>query len=153
MDTSRFEPSKAFRNLREEIDTLIDRFVERPLGVLTGQMVIPLDLIETDLEFIVKADVPGINEKELDITVQNDVLTLRGTRKEDRDVVGRTGLITERPLGNFARSVRLPVPVRADQVRASYRRGILEIVLPKREPSQGRKIEIKTDDDGSVSGQ
>ena len=148
MDTGRFEPSKAFKYLRDEIDTLIDRFVERPLGVITGQMLIPIDLIETDTEFVLKVDLPGVDEKEIDICVQNDVLTLRGTRKEDRDTAGKTWLITERPVGNFARAVRIPVPVRVDMVRAAYKRGILEIVLPKREPSQGKKIEIKIEDDG-----
>ncbi len=145
MSFNKFEPTRALKSLRNEIDTLFDRFVERPLGVITGQVIPPLDVAETDSEIIVRMDLPGMDEKDIDISIQGDVLTIRGEKKEQREETGKIYHVTERAAGNFVRSVPLPVQVRVDMVRATYAKGILEISLPKKELAQARKIEIKTE--------
>lgn len=143
MDLNKFEPARALKSLRHEVDSLFDRFVERPLGVITGQVIPPLDLSETDSEVIVRMDLPGMDEKEIDISIQGDVLTIRGEKKEQREESGKTYHVVERASGSFSRSVPLPVAVRVEMVRATYQKGILEVTLPKKELAQVKKIEIK----------
>jgi HSP20 family protein len=143
MDLNKFEPARALKSLRHEVDSLFDRFVERPLGVITGQVIPPLDLSETDAEIIVRMDLPGMDEKEIDISIQNESLIIRGEKKEQREESGKTYHLVERATGSFVRSIPLPVQVRVDMVRATYQKGVLEVCLPKKELAQARKIEIK----------
>jgi HSP20 family protein len=145
MNFSRFEPTKTLRNLRADIDTLFDRFVEKPLGIITGQVVPPLDIVETDTELLVRMDLPGVDEKDIEVSIQNESLTIRGQKKEERNEPGRTYHVVERPAGPFSRTVRLPVQVRLDMVRATFKKGVLEVELPKKELAQARKIEIKAE--------
>jgi HSP20 family protein len=145
MDANKFEPSRAFKGLRNEIDNIFDRFIERPLSTITGQLVPPLDISETDMDIIVKMDLPGVEENDVDVAIVNDMLTIRGEKKKEREEAGKTWHITERASGSFTRSIRLPVEVRVDQVRASFRKGVLEVVLPKKESAQARRIEIKVE--------
>jgi HSP20 family protein len=147
MEMGKFEPTRAFKGLRNEIDTLFDRFVERPLSTLTGQLVPPIDISETDTEIIVKMEVPGMEEEDLDVSITNDILTVRGEKKKEREESGKTYHIVERTFGTFTRSVTLPVAVRVEMIRASYKKGVLEINLPKKELSQAKKIEIKCEQD------
>jgi HSP20 family protein len=147
MEMSKFEPTRALKGLRNEIDTLFDRFVERPLSTLTGQLLPPIDICETDTEIIVKMEVPGMEEEDLDVSITNDILTVRGEKKKEREESGKTYHIVERTFGTFTRSVTLPVAVRVEMIRASYKKGVLEINLPKKELSQAKKIEIKCEQD------
>ncbi|MFA5866297.1 MAG: Hsp20/alpha crystallin family protein [Phycisphaerae bacterium] len=146
MRLSKLDPSKALRGLRNEFDILVDRFLERPLEALTGQPVPSLDVSESEGEITVKMDLPGVDEKDVDISIAGDLLTLRGQKKEEHEDVGKTFHIVERASGKFTRTVRLPVPVRVDMIRATYKKGVLEIVLPKKELTQAKKIEIKSED-------
>ena len=145
MDIGKFEPGRALRTLRDEIDTLFDRFVERPIGAVMGQVRPTLDLSETDTELVVKADLPGLEEKDLDVSISTDMLTIRGEKKQPHEEAGKTYHVAERSSGSFTRSIRLPVAVNADQVRASYKNGVLEIVMPKKEQAQTKRIEIRTE--------
>jgi len=144
MELSKLEPSRALRTLRNEIDSLFDRFVERPLGVITGQIVPALDISETDTTITVKADLPGMDEQDLDVSLAGNTLTIRGEKKQEREETGRTYHTVERSYGSFSRSIRLPAAVQPDQVTADYKKGVLEIVLPKKEPAQAKKVDIKS---------
>ena len=143
MDIQKIEPKRALKTLRDEIDTLFDRFVERPLGVITGQVIPPMDISETDTEIVVKTDLPGMAQEDIDISIAGDILTVKGQKKQETEDAGKTFHTVERSYGSFSRSVRLPAAVIADQVEASYKQGVLKIVLPKKEPLQAKKIEIK----------
>lgn len=146
MDLSRFEPGRALRSLRGEIDQLFDRFVERPLGAMTGHVVPTVDISETDDDVIIKADIPGMDESDLDVSIVDNTLTIRGEKKQETERSGRTHHVLERSYGSFSRAMQLPVAVDADKVRATYRKGVLEIALPKKEQTQTRRVEIHTDD-------
>lgn len=146
MDLDKFEPGRAFRTLRNEIDTLFERFVERPIGAVTRQVVPALDVAETDVQIVVRADIPGIDQADIDISVADDVLTIRGEKKQACEEAGKTFHVTERSYGTFSRSVRLPAGVNVDNVQASYKKGVLEIILPKKEESKSKKVQIKTDE-------
>ncbi len=142
MDLSRFEPSRTLKNLRNEIDSLFDRFVERPLGAVTGQIIPTVDVTETDADVIVKADLPGMDENDLDVSIAENILTIRGEKKQEREQAGKTWHLVERSSGSFSRSIRLPAAVDPDRIQAAYRKGVLEITLPKKEQKQTRRINV-----------
>jgi HSP20 family protein len=145
MDMTKIEPAKILKGLQHEVDNLFDRFVERPLSTITGQVVPPLDICETDNEIIIKVDLPGVEESDLDLSIVNDTLTIQGEKKKEAEECGRTWHIMERSSGKFARSIRLPVEVRMEQIQANFKKGVLEIVLPKKETTQARRINIKSE--------
>jgi HSP20 family protein len=147
MQRSRFDAGKAVRSLRDEVDTLFDRFVERPLGVIKGQVVPSVDISETDAEIHVAADLPGMDEKDMEVSVTGQTLTIRGQRKQEREETGKTCHVIERAYGSFSRSIQLPAAVKADQVQASYKKGVLKIVLPKKEILQAKRVEIKSEEE------
>jgi HSP20 family protein len=94
---------------------------------------------------VFRADLPGVNAKDVKITVSGDTLSLRGERKrEDKKTEGSLHRI-ERSYGSFERSFTLGAPVRADQVRAAYRDGVLEIRVPKADEARAREIEVQVE--------
>ncbi len=147
MNIDKIEPKRALKTLRDEIDNIFDRFVERPLGVITGQVVAPVDISETDTEVIVKSDLPGMELSDIDVSISGDILTIKGQKKKELEQAGKTYHVVERSYGSFSRSIRLPAEVDVDKVQASYKNGLLEIVMPKKESNQAKKIKIKSEDD------
>lgn len=103
----------------------------------------PLDILETNESVIIKVEVPGIEPKDISISVRGDTLTISGEKRAEREEQGRNYYFIERSCGYFSRSVVLPVVVNYDQAKAEYRRGVLEVVLPKFEKPVGKKIPVK----------
>ena len=140
-------PRKPWREmdiLRREMENLRDRFIgERPLEWLRGEWVPSLDVSETKDKVVVKAEAPGIDPKEIDISLSNGILTLKGEKKKEREEKDESYHLIERSYGSFSRSVRLPAEVQEDQVKASYKDGILTITLPKTERAKERSIKIE----------
>jgi HSP20 family protein len=143
--------SSASRLMLRELDTLrnrIDRiFSEDDLGFTSrpdGDIAPPLDIQETETEIIVKASMPGIRSDDVDVNVDNNVLTIRGTSREERDEENGKWHVHERRYGSMFRSVSLPSPVEDEKADATLTDGVLEIHLPKSEKSQGRKITVKS---------
>lgn len=106
-----------------------------------------MDVAETDKEIILTAELAGIDEKDVDITVQDDVLTVRGEKKVERDEKNQRYCLTERSHGTFSRSITLPAEVQQDKIEASFKKGVLTVRLPKVpvEESTAKKIEIKSE--------
>jgi HSP20 family protein len=130
--------------LRRGMDSLWDRFTgERPTEWLRGEWVPSLDVSETKDKVVVKAEAPGIDPKEIDISLSNGILTLKGEKKKEREEKDESYHLIERSYGSFSRSVRLPAEVQEDQVKASYKDGILTITLPKTERAKERSIKIE----------
>ena len=102
------------------------------------------DVSETDKELIVKAEVPGMDKKDINITVSDGMLTIKGEKKHEKKEESEHYHCVERRYGVFSRTMRLPHEVRADKVDASYKEGVLSIRLPKSEAAQPKKIEIKS---------
>jgi HSP20 family protein len=103
-----------------------------------------LDLAETPESFVIKAEVPGIDPKDIDISVTGNTLTVRGEKHEEKEEKGKTWLRVERSYGAFNRSVTLPVAVKADKIEAESKDGILTITLPKSVEALPKKIAVKT---------
>jgi len=146
MDLPRLDAGKTLRSLRDEMNTVFDRFFERPLGVITGHIVPSVDVGETGSQVVVRADLPGMDLEDIDVSVTKDLLTIRGHKKQERQESGVDFHIIERSSGSFSRSIRLPAAVDEQSVSATYKKGVLEVVLPKREPASEKKIEIQGGD-------
>jgi len=140
----RWDPYREFATMRN----LMDRVFEDTFGPVqalrgdVGAMSLALDVAEKEDGFVVKASVPGINPDDLDISLTNDVLTIRGETKADTEINEETYHLRERRVGSFMRSVTLPVPVQTDQVDAAYDNGVLTLTLPKAEELRPKKIAI-----------
>ncbi len=132
---------------RREIDSLFDRFFEGwPFETTPSetQWVPSVDLSETNKEYIVRAEIPGVDPKDFDISLNNNVLTIRGERKHEKETKEEDFHRVERVYGTFTRSIQLPGEVNADKVRANYKNGVLEIILPKVKEEAVKKIPVKT---------
>ena len=101
-----------------------------------------VDIYETENELVVKADLPDINEKELDVRIENNTLTIRGERKFEKKVEEENYLRVERTYGSFSRSFSLPNTVNSEAIKAEYKNGVLTVELPKRAESKPKQIKV-----------
>ena len=101
-----------------------------------------VDIYETPNELVVKADLPDVNEKDIDVRVENNLLTIRGERKFEKSVSEENYLRVERTYGAFSRSFSLPNTVNAESIGAEYKNGVLTVTLPKREESKPRQVKV-----------
>ena len=145
----RWEPFGDLTTLPERIDRLFEDSLGRLradfglVEALEGTTWSPaVDIAETDNEIVLKADVPGIDPKEVDIQVQNGTLTLKGERKFEADVKQDDHRRVERVYGSFQRRFALPQTVDPDKVEAEYRNGVLELRLPKRPEAKPKQIKV-----------
>jgi HSP20 family protein len=109
----------------------------------------PVDIYETENELVVKADLPDLQDKDIDIRVANNTLTIRGERKFEKDVNEDNYLRIERAYGSFTRSFSLPNTVSSESIRAEYRNGVLSLHMPKREESKPKQIKISVTASGN----
>lgn len=133
--------SDPFSTLRREMDRLFDdAFRGFGLPMTDGAMWTPsVDVRETDNGLEVVAELPGVNEKDVEVTVSDGVLTIRGEKKIDRNEKANGWHIVERSQGSFARSIALPMDVDQDKANAEFRNGVLRIVLPA-SPEAEKKV-------------
>ena len=142
-----WRPFRELEKMRREMDHLWDYFFEeRPVKrEEIGQWLPSLDLSETKDEFVVKAEVPGIDPKNIDISLSEGMLTIKGEKKQEKEEKDENYHFVERSYGSFIRSVRLPGQVQGDKVKASYKDGVLKVALPKSEEARKKEIKIKVD--------
>lgn len=101
-----------------------------------------VDIVENDNDITIKAELPGVDAKDVSISLDNNVLTLRGERNSEKEVNRENYHRMERACGAFSRSFALPASIDGDRVTADFRNGLLSITLPKKESSKGRTIQI-----------
>jgi len=101
-----------------------------------------VDIEEKDSEFVIRADVPGVNEKDLEVRVDDGVLLLSGKREQSKEEKGARGYYQERSYGSFCRQFRLGTEVDDTKIEATYRNGVLMVVLPKKEAAKPRQIPV-----------
>jgi HSP20 family protein len=99
--------------------------------------------MERDDEIVLRADLPGLEQKDIEVTVRDGMITIQGERKEEREEKEKGYYYTERSFGAFARTLPLPSGIEEDKVKASFKSGVLEVHLPKAKEVKGKKIEIK----------
>ena len=141
---TRWDPFREMMTLRN----WMDRWMDTPLNTLsTWQPVswdLALDVAETDDEFVVKASLPGIAPDDLEITYNNNMLTINGEVKEEKDVEEHRYHLRERRYGSFSRSISLPSTVKADAIEANYDAGVLTLHLPKAEEAKPKRIPVQS---------
>jgi HSP20 family protein len=130
-------------SLRDEINDLFESTFANGNGSDVFNSWAPaLDVYEDADNLIVRAEIPGMKKEDIDISLQNNVLTLSGERRNEKKYEGSETSREERFFGRFTRSMTLPKQVNASRVKASYKDGILSITLPKAEEAKPRQIEI-----------
>jgi HSP20 family protein len=139
--------------LRREMDRLFDDFFTGfgfPwLGRGEERMLTPqIEVSESDQEIQIAAELPGLDEKDIEVTVADDTLTIRGEKKEESERKEHNVHMTERSYGTFSRTLRLPFAVDAGQAKAAFKDGVLRITIPKPKEVQQRthKIEVRRED-------
>ncbi|GAC1448152.1 MAG: Hsp20/alpha crystallin family protein [Isosphaeraceae bacterium] len=148
----RWNPLGEAISLRDAMNSLFQESFIRPSGLSAqnGLATLSVDVSETQNEFVVKASVPGIKPEDVQITVQGDVLTIRGESHVEEEKKGEHWHLRERRQGAFQRSMTLGTPVNAEKAEAHYEHGVLTLKLPKAEESKPRRIKVGV---GSASGQ
>lgn len=131
--------------LRSEMERLYDRFFDlRHFRRFTdeGEWMPSVDFSETAKEIIVNAEIPGVEAKEIDVNLKGNVLTIKGERKREHEEKEENFHRIERSYGSFYRSLRLPAEVDREKIKATYKKGVLRITMPKTKKEAGKKIEI-----------
>ena len=135
-----------FMSLQREIDRLFDDFTRGfPAfpSVGTTELLQSMDVTETDKQIEITAELPGLEEKDVQVNVADNVLTIRGEKKAEKEEKDKTYRMVERSYGSFVRSLELPEGVNTDAIKASIDKGVLKVTVPKPAPAQVKKIEVK----------
>jgi HSP20 family protein len=156
-ETKALAPWRPFMDLtrrESEMDRMMDDFFGRSMrpwwparwlrgdGEITAPVV---DVYEEKDEVVVKAELPGLDKKDIEVNISDSELTLKGEKKKEEKIDEENYYRCERSYGAFLRSVELPTDVQADKVKASFKNGILEIRLPKTEEAKTKEIKVKID--------
>jgi HSP20 family protein len=141
------EPFRDFKRMRRNMDRLWDSFFER--GVRRTDVDVEwlpsLDVAETKNEIVLRAEVPGLDTKDIDISLSDGLLSIRGEKKQEREDKEEDYHVVERSYGTFTRSIRLPKEVQSDKISASYKNGVLKVTLPKSEEAKKKESKIKVE--------
>ena len=137
-------PAAGFTSLKNEMDRLFEKFWDGDFAPpFLGEWLPPLDLMEGLDAVTVAVDVPGFEPKDIHVTLREAVLTIRGERKTETERKDEKVYRTERSSGSFTRMVRLPVAVDGNRVQATFKNGVLTIVMPKSPEARGTDIPVK----------
>ncbi len=140
------DPFREILSIREELDRLFNALTTSGRTTREGRETLWLpavDVEETDDAVIIRAEVPGMEKDDIKVTITDDTVILSGERREEREEKERNYHHREIYYGKFYRAVRIPVDVDREKARASYKQGILEIVLPKSEKVKPKTIEVE----------
>jgi HSP20 family protein len=146
MNLVRWNPVREMVTLGQAMDSMFDHDYFRPfwLSVESGVNLVPaIDMYETDNEIVVKATMPGVEAKELDINITGDTLTIKGETISEKEEKKENYYYQECSYGTFARSITLPAGVETDKSEASLDSGILTLTLPKAESVKPKSIKVK----------
>jgi HSP20 family protein len=145
MSIVRYDPFRDLRTLQDEVNRLFSTNLTRAFGdegIARGAWNPSVDIYENKDQIVLEAELPGMNREDFDLSVENNVITLRGERRFEKKDDGDNYHRVERSYGSFTRSFTLPQTVSAEGAQAEYRNGVLRVTLPKREEVKARRIEI-----------
>jgi HSP20 family protein len=146
MTLTKWDPFKDLLSLQDRMNRLFDesvRNVKPGDEALSSAIWSPaVDIYETDDEVVVKAELPEVNQKDIDIQIENNTLTLRGERKLNKETKKENFHRIERAYGTFSRSFTLPGTIDQEKISADYKDGILKISMPKREETRPKQIKV-----------
>ena len=147
---SRLDPFRGLNSLQDQVNRLFDETFSRGRSAESemGTWAPAVDIYETEQELVLKADLPEVNQQEIDIRIENNMLTIRGERKFHNEVSQDNYLRVERAYGPFSRSFSLPNTLKTEAIKADYQNGVLSIRMPKREESRPKQIRIGVGSNG-----
>lgn len=152
MSVVKWSPMKELEDMRRDMERLFEDFIE-PLPrrrrrwwgkPAEGGMIVPgIEMYDRKNDIVVKVEVPGVDKKDIDLTITENNLTIKGEVRREEEVKEEDCYAAELSYGSFARSIPLPVEVDSTKARATYKNGILEIVLPKKEEAKPKEIKVE----------
>jgi HSP20 family protein len=146
MSITRFDPFRDLKTLQDEVNRLFSTNFSHGFGdegIARGAWTPNVDIFENKDEIVLEAELPGMNREDFELSIENNVLTLRGERRFEKKDEADNYHRVERAYGSFARSFTLPQTVSGEGAAAEYKHGVLRVVLRKREEVKARRIEIK----------
>ena len=141
-------PWTGMPSFRREMDRLFNRFFEPDWGELPasfGEWAPSLDVAETKDALIVKVEIPGMDPKDIQVMLQENFLTIKGEKKQEKEEKDEQHHRIERSYGAFSRSIRMPVAVEGNKVDAKFKNGLLTVTLPKAPGSKGTTVPVKAE--------
>ena len=139
MSLVKWDPFREFNTLNDRLGNFLGRNWDNPSTTAWNPSV---DVFENDNEVVFKAELPGMNAKDIEIKLENNVLTLKGERRFEKETEEKNYHRIEREYGTFSRSFALPTAVNAEKVTAEYKDGVLKVTLPKKEETKPKPIKI-----------
>jgi len=149
---NRFEPFRATSGLESQVSRLFNELFDRSQESNLTSWAPAVDIFENEHELVVKADLPDVKPEELDIRVENNILTIRGERKFEKKVDEKNYLRVERSYGSFARSFALANTVNSEAINADYKDGVLTLTIPKREEAKPKQIKVSVGPQAAAAG-
>ncbi len=151
MSIVKWSPMKELEEMRRDMDRLFEEFFEPfrrrrrwwPKPSEAGVVVPSIDMYDRKNEIVVKAEIPGVDKKDIDLTITKDSLTLKGEVKREEEVKEEDYYACERSYGSFTRTIALPVEVDSEKAKATFKNGVLEIILPKKEEAKPKEIKVE----------
>jgi HSP20 family protein len=146
MPIVRWEPFRDLITTQDRMNRLFNETLGRMFGteegLNAGNWIPPVDLYETEHEVVLKAELPGVDSKDVDVSIHDGLLYLKGERKHESEIKEESCRHVERSYGAFGRTFTLPASIDAEKVKADFKDGVLTLTMPKREESKPRKIKI-----------
>ncbi len=144
----RWEPFQDLLAIQERMNRLFDETLQRTRSreeedISAGLWAPPVDIYETENEIVLKAELPEIDQKDIEIKVEDNTLTIRGERRFDQETKKENYHRIERAYGKFSRSFSLPNTIDQEKIKASYKDGILKLVMPKKEEKKPKQITVE----------
>ncbi|OLD63660.1 MAG: hypothetical protein AUI47_08470 [Acidobacteria bacterium 13_1_40CM_2_68_5] len=146
MADTKWEPFRDLLTIQDRMNRLFQEGLGRRMGPEdrpAGQWSPPVDILENDDRIVLRADLPGVEQDDIELRVEDGILVLRGQRKPPADVRPEDMHRSERPHGSFVRSFSLPQNIDLSAIRASQKSGVLEVVMPKKQESKAKAIRIE----------
>ena len=141
-----WDPFQDLISLRERMNRLFEQTLDRSRGeregMVAGTWAPAVDIYETPDSIVLQAELPGLSKDDIDIQVRDNVLTLKGERRSEKEVKEGNYLRVERAYGGFQRAFTLPAAVQADKIRAVFKDGVLDVSIPKAEEAKPKQIKI-----------
>jgi HSP20 family protein len=135
--------SNPFAMLQQEIDRLFDGFSTSFAGRVARNLAPTMDIAETEKDIEITVELPGLQEQDVQLNLADNVLTIRGEKKNEREETKKDYHLVERSYGSFLRTVELPAGVKPEEIKAEMAKGVLKIAVTKPAPAQTRKIDVK----------
>ncbi len=140
---SRWEPFRDMLSLRADMDRLFKSLFGEIPEEREGFWAPVMDIEEDNDNVMVRAEIPGMNKEDIKVSVRNNVLTISGERKQEKEMKNKTYHRVERSYGKFSRTITLPSEVETDKIKASYKDGVLMVTLPKPESKKPKQIDVE----------